>query len=146
MPRVQVNFPQTHVFHTEIPLRIDNINVRGHMGNDAVLILAQEARIRFFNHYGFEEQDIDGIGILIADAAIVYKNQAFYGDILQVDIGIADIGRKGFDITYQFTNKVSKTEVVRAKTGIVFFDYCQQKVVCIPNIFIQRLGLKDLMK
>jgi acyl-CoA thioesterase FadM len=78
--------------------------------------------------------------------AIVYKTQAFYGDILRVDVGIADIGRKGFDIIYLFTNKASKTEVVRAKTGVVFFDYSQQQVVCIPTIFIQRLGLKDLME
>ncbi|MDZ7759180.1 MAG: thioesterase family protein [Desulfovermiculus sp.] len=144
MPRVQVNLPQTHVFHTEIPLRIDDINFGGHMGNDAVLTLAQEARTRFFNHFGFEERNVDGKGILIADAAIVYKAQAFYGDILRVDLGITDIGRKGCDITYLFTNKESGMEVIRAKTGIVFFDYNQQQVVRIPPVFLQRLGLDVL--
>lgn len=141
MSRVQVNLPQNHVFTTEIPLRIDDINFGGHMGNDAVLTLAQEARTRFFNHFGFEERDIDGNGILIADAAIVFKAQAFYGDILRVDLGITDIGRKGCDITYLFTNRESESEVVRAKTGIVFFDYGKQQVVRIPPIFLQRLGL-----
>ncbi|MFP4049469.1 MAG: acyl-CoA thioesterase [Desulfovermiculus sp.] len=141
MSRVQVNLPQNHVFTTEIPLRIDDINFGGHMGNDAVLTLAQEARTRFFNHFGFEERDIDGNGILIADAAIVFKAQAYYGDILRVDLGITDIGRKGCDITYLFTNRESESEVVRAKTGIVFFDYGKQQVVRIPPIFLQRLGL-----
>lgn len=141
MPKVQIDLPQTNVFTTEIPIRIDDINFGGHMGNDAVLTLAQEARTRFFNHFGFEERDIGGNGILIADAAIVYKAQVFYGDILQVDLGIADIGRKGCDITYLFTNKASKSEVIRAKTGIVFFDYGKQHVVRIPPIFLQRLNI-----
>ncbi len=144
MPRVQVDVDQTNVFTTEIPVRIDDVNFGGHMGNDAVLTLAQEARTRFFNHFGFEERDIDGKGILIADAAIVYKAQTFYGDILRVDLGITDIGRKGCDITYLFTNKESGSEVVRAKTGIVFFDYGKQQVVRIPPIFLQRLELGAL--
>jgi len=143
MPRVQVSLPQSYVFTTEIPLRIDDINFGGHMGNDSVLTLAQEARTRFFNHFGFEERNIDGNGILIADAAIVFKAQAFYGDLLQVDLGITDIGRKGCDITYLFTNATSGREVVRAKTGIVFFDYGRQQVVRIPPVFLQRLGLSE---
>lgn len=141
MTRVRVDLPQNHVFTTEIPLRIDDINLGGHMGNDSVLTLAQEARTRFFNHFGFEERDIDGNGILIADAAIVFKAQAFYKDILRVDLGITDIGRKGCDITYLFTNKDSGQEIIRAKTGIVFFDYGKQQVVRIPPVFVQRLGL-----
>ncbi len=144
MPRVQVHLPQNSLFTAEIPLRIDDINLGGHMGNDPVLTLAQEARTRFFNHFGFEERNIDGNGILIADAAIVFKAQAFYGDILRVDLGITDIGRKGCDMTYLFTNKESGSEVVRAKTGIVFFDYGKQQVVRIPPVFIQRLGLDAL--
>jgi len=146
MPRVQVTLPQSYVFSTEIPLRIDDINFGGHMGNDSVLTLAQEARTRFFNYFGFEERDIDGNGILIADAAIVFKAQAFYKDILRVDLGINDIGRKGCDITYLFTNKDSGQEIIRAKTGIVFFDYSKQQVVRIPPIFLQRLGLEELAR
>ena len=144
MARVQIDLPSEYAFHTQIPLRVDDINFGGHMGNDAVLTLAQEARTRFFAHFGFTEQDVNGFGILIADAAIVYRAQAFYGDILGVDLGITDIGRKGCDLTYLFTNTASGTEVARAKTAIVFFDYGTQKVVRIPPVFLHRLGLQEL--
>jgi len=47
MSRVRFKLPDRFLFTTEIPLRVSDINYGGHLGNDAVLSLAQEARMRF---------------------------------------------------------------------------------------------------
>ena len=49
MPRVKLFKPKSFDFETILYLRIYDINYGGHMGNDAVLRLAHEARIKFLN-------------------------------------------------------------------------------------------------
>ena len=47
MSRIKLALPDRWTFSTELPVRISDINYGGHLGNDAVLALAQEARVRF---------------------------------------------------------------------------------------------------
>ncbi|MFW5863743.1 MAG: acyl-CoA thioesterase [Desulfohalobiaceae bacterium] len=141
MPRVKVELPKKFLFSTDIPIRITDINYGAHLGNDSLLSLLHEARVRFLEHFGLQELDIQGLGILIADAALQYKAQAFRGDVLRVEIGLDDVGRKGCDIVYFCSNLHSGQEIARAKTGIVFFDPQKQQVARIPDLFLQSLGL-----
>ncbi len=71
----------------------------------------------------------------MTDAIIVYKSEGFYGDTLTIDVAVGDFGRSGCDFFYRLTNKLTRKEIARAKTGIVFFDYKTRKVVSIPECF-----------
>lgn len=138
MARVKLDLPDTFLFATEVILRVSDINYGGHMGNDVVLALAQEARIRFLSSRGWSEQDVAGVGIIMADAVIVYRSEAFYGDVLTIDVAVADMGVLGCDLLYRIVNKVSGKEVARVKTGIVFFDYARRKPAPVPKEFRER--------
>jgi hypothetical protein len=46
----------------------EDINYGGHLGNDAVLSLVHEARVRFLKQQGYTENNIEGAGIIMADA------------------------------------------------------------------------------
>ncbi len=142
MARVKVSLPDSFQFYTDLAIRVDNLNYGGHLGNDSVLTIAHEARIRFFQHFGFQEFDIDGLAIVIADAAIEYRAPAFYGEVLRIECAALDPFRKGCDVVYRFSNLESGVEVARVKTGLVFLDHAQQQTVSIPQLFLQRLGLK----
>jgi len=135
MARVKLDLPDRFEFSTEIQVRIGDINYGGHLGNDTVLSLIHEARVRFLQKYGFTEANIDGVGLIMTDAVIVYKSEGFYGDTLTIDVTVGDFSRSGCDFFYRFTNKLTRKEVARAKTGIVFFDYKTRKVVSIPEHF-----------
>lgn len=135
MDRIKINLPEKLLFSTEITLRISDINYGGHMGNDVVLSLVHEARIRFLNSLGFSESNIDGAGMIMFDAAVQYKSQAFYGTTLLIEVGIENIIRSGCDFLYRITNKVSGTEIARAKTGLAFFDYQNNKMIAVPDKF-----------
>ena len=135
MARIKLDLPKLYHFRCSIPVRISDINYGGHLGNDAVLSIVHEARMQFLNHFGYSEMDIEGVGIIMADVAIVYKSEGFYGDILKVEVAVNDLSSVGFDLLYKLSNRKTGKEVARAKTGIVCFDYEKRKVSNVPEGF-----------
>jgi len=135
MARIKLELPNTFPFSTEIPVRITDINYGGHLGNDAMLSLIHEARVRLYAHFGFSEANVDGCGTIMTDVAIVYKAEVFHGDVLRFEVGVGDFQRVGCDIMYRATKVGSGELVAEAKTGIVFFDYNSRKVQKVPQKF-----------
>jgi acyl-CoA thioester hydrolase len=143
MSRIKIEFPEKFIYSTEIPIRISDINYGGHLGNDSVLSIAHEARIRFFNEHRFKEKDVAGAGIIMVDAAVQYNAEGFYGDDIIIEVGVKDISKTGCDIVYQLTNKKTARVIAIVKTGIVFFDYKKRKVVPIPEEFLHLIKNKE---
>lgn len=137
MSRIKIDLPTKFIFSTEIPIRISDVNYGGHLGNDSVLSIFQEARIRFLNQFGYSEIDIDGSSIIMTDAAIQYKSQGYYGDILSVELNVDDFNKFGCDFFYRATNKLKGNVIAIGKTGIAFFDYKKNKLTSVPEIFVQ---------
>jgi acyl-CoA thioesterase FadM len=142
MARVKIELPKEFIFKTEIPIRINDINYGGHLGNDAVLSIAHEARLRFLKQHNFTEMNAGGAGIIMVDAVVQYKNEGFYGDIILIEIAVTDITGVGCDFVYRCTNKNTGTVIAIVKTGIVFFDYDKKKVVSVPERFKSALTEK----
>ena len=137
MPRAKIDLPETFPFVTEIPVRITDLNYGNHLGNDTLLSLVHEARVRFLKHYGYSEMDVEGTGIIMADAVVVYKAQAFYGDVLRFEVTANDFSANACDLLYRITHQESGREVARVKTRIVFYDYQAQRTVRVPEKFRQ---------
>ena len=139
MPRIKIELPEKFLFQTEISVRITDINYGGHLGNDSLLSIIHEARVRFLKHLGYSEKEVEGSGIIMTDAAIQYKTESFYGDDLLIEVGVTDFSKIGCDIVYRITNSNSKKEIAIAKTGIVFFDYMNKKVIAVPDQFKSKI-------
>jgi len=135
MARIKIDLPKEFIFTTEIPVRINDLNYGGHLGNDSILSIIHEARVRFLNNFGYDELNIEGCGIIMSDSGIVYKAEGFYGDVLRIDVTVDDFSKFGCDFIYKITNKETGKEIVRAKTGIVFYDYKNKKMVRVPEKF-----------
>jgi len=143
MSRIEIQLPENFIFHTEIAIRVSDLNYGNHVGNDSILTLMQEARTLFYRSMGFEsEVNVDGsVGQIVSDAAVVYKSESFLGDTLQIEIAIGDISKYGFDLFYRLTNKATRKEVARGKTGIVCFDYQKRKIAAIPEVLKEKMKL-----
>ena len=135
MARLKLELPSDFPYATELTIRIADINYGGHLGNDAVLSLIHEARVRFLKHHGYGEKDIEGTGIIMANAVIVYKAEGFHGDVLKIEVAVGEFENTNCDFFYKLTNVKTGSEVARAKTGIVFFDYARKKSVTVPAKF-----------
>lgn len=140
MDRVKLEMPSVFPFRTELTVRITDINYGGHLGNADVLALIHEARVRFLKSFGYSELDVEGYGTIMLDSALIYKAQAFAGDVLQVEVAAGGFDRLGCDIFYRMTRKEDGAEIALAKTGIAVFDYANQKRVAPPEAFVKKLG------
>ena len=138
MARTKLDLPHSFPFSTEIPIRIGDLNYGAHLGHDAILPIAHEARVRFLASMGYSEMDIEGLTYIMADAVIIYKAQAFYGQTLVIEVGVREFSRTGCDFIYRISDKDTGTEVARIKTGMVFYDYHQGKAVEAPRGFKER--------
>ncbi|MEE4379973.1 MAG: thioesterase family protein [Candidatus Competibacteraceae bacterium] len=137
MARLQLDLPESFAFATEIPLRVTDMNYAGHLGNDTLVSLLQEARSRFMASRGLDPagMDVFGAGLVIGDSAVIYKSEAFYGETLIFEATAADFNPYGCDFVYRISEKTSQREVARAKTGLVFFDYQARRVCHVPSEF-----------
>ncbi len=135
MAIVKIDIPEKVLFLTKLDVRITDLNYGGHVGNDSVLSIIHEARVRFLKSIGFENEASgpEGVGIIMGDAAIIYKAEIFYGDRLRIEIGAGDFTRVGFDLYYRFISLGNEKEVVRAKTGIICFDYHSKSIINVPS-------------
>ena len=140
MPRTKLKLPSKFNFATEVVVRVNDVNYAGHLSNDKVLSFIHEARVRHLNQFDFTELDIDGVGSIMTEAVIVYKGEAFHGDILKIEVATCDFHKYGCDYYYKLSNKATNKEIARAKTGIVFFDYEKRRMVKVPKKFITVCG------
>jgi len=141
MARTNIEFPEKFIFTTEIPVRVSDLNYGGHVGNDSVLTLMQEARVLFYRQLGFENEIkfVGTVGQIIADATVVYKSESFLGDVLVIRIAVSEFSKYGFTMFYHISNKATGKDVAHGKTGIVCFDYEKRKVASVPERLVNLL-------
>jgi acyl-CoA thioester hydrolase len=141
MARVKLTMPQQIIAEIQVPVRITDINYGNHLGNGAVVNILHEARMQWLHGHGFTELDVAGCGLIMADLAVEFKAEGFYGDTVLVKMGCSDISRVGFDLYYALwvTRDEQTILLAQAKTGMVCFDYNQKKVVPVTDVLLQLL-------
>jgi 4-hydroxybenzoyl-CoA thioesterase len=135
MARIRIQLPDSFPFSTEIPLLLSHINYGNHLDNAQLLGVISEARLRLLKSLDYTELDIDGLGIIVADAAVQYRSEAFHGEVMVVEMGATDFHEYGCDLVWRMRDKASAREVARGKTGIVFFDYELRRKATVPAGF-----------
>jgi len=133
MKRTVLELPDDLPFQTRMRARITDMNSGGHMGYDALVGLLHEARIRYLESHGFSELDVSGASLMMVDATVICQREIFAGADLQIDVGVADASRTGFNCFYRV--RIDGEEHARAKTGMIFFDYQQKKIQRMPQAF-----------
>lgn len=136
--------PENFFFNCSIPVRISDINYGSHLGNDAFVSIIHESRMLWLKQYGFTELNIEGtVGFIMADLAVEFKAESFYGDVIEIKIGVAEISRVSFELYYGLSvNRADQAILLaNAKTGMVCYDYDQKKVAAIPSRILQALTI-----
>lgn len=139
MARIKIGLPESYIFSVDIPVRSTDINRGGHVGWNSMFGILDEARARFFKSIGYSETENQSISNIMADAGINYKRQTYYGQTLRVEIAAADVTEKSFDLVYRITDVETGIEAARAKTGMLCFNYTEQKIASMPDGLRQKL-------
>ena len=137
MARVKIIIPGQTITTISIRVRIGDINYGNHVGNDAFVAIIHEARIQWLAQNNFTELDIGGAGLIMSDLEVEFKKEGLYGDIIEVEVSLGELSKVGFDIYYQLaTYRMNeKIILVKAKTGMVCYDYANKKVAAVPELF-----------
>ena len=134
MARLKIEVPTQIIAQVNIGVRITDINYGNHVGNDSFVAIIHEARVQWLSQHNFTELDICGAGLIMGDLSIVFKNESFYGDQLQINISVSDISACGFNLFYQLSTQRNGNTILlaTARTGMVCYDYETKKVTAIP--------------
>lgn len=133
MSRVSIALPETFQFTTELPVLISQINSGNHLGNDALISLMNEARVRFTRQQGFLENDLArGLTVVNADLAVLYQSEAHYGEVLVASIAAVNFHRCGYDFVYLLTDKASGRAIAQGKTAHILIDAEARKPISEP--------------
>ena len=143
MARVKIDFPEKIIARLKIPVRITDINYGNHLGNDALVSILHEARVQWLQLNSYTELRVEHVGLIMSDLAVEYKNEAFYGDELDIAIAIGDISTVSFELYYRVTNQENK-EIAKAKTGMVCYDYNRKRIVPLTEDVISRLQMNQI--
>jgi len=141
MNRIKIQLPAVFSFSTTLSVRITDLNYADHLGNDIVLSILHEVRQQYLLSKGFKELNINGFGLIMADAVVEYKKEIKYADKLIVSVVATDFDKIGFDFYYkiEIDNSAELILAVRAKTGMVLYDYSQKKKVTCSEELMKKL-------
>ncbi|MGI9275130.1 MAG: acyl-CoA thioesterase [Endozoicomonas sp.] len=139
MARVQIELPEQFHFSIEIPIRVGDINKADHLGNDALIGFINEAWIQFMHHKELSTFEVNGLGFVMADIAVIYQSEGFYGETLRVDVAPDNLHQYGCDIVYRVTEVRSSRPVAKAKTALMMMDYNTRMPANPPETLKTRL-------
>jgi acyl-CoA thioesterase FadM len=135
MSRVKLELPGDFSFQCTIPVRITDLNYGGHAGNDTILSLIHEARMQFLHHFGYTEMNMEGTGMIMADAALEFKSELFYPETIRVSVTAGDCSRIGFNLYYKLERTESVGErpllIAVARTAMICYDYERKRIVSL---------------
>jgi acyl-CoA thioester hydrolase len=130
----------TFKFTTKLNVRINEINYGGHLGNDSFLSLFQEGRLRYLKQFGWSELFIgEDTSLIMSQAHINFKAEAFWGERLKILVRISKIERIRFTFEYQVESAETDKVVASGYTDMVGFDYENKKVKKLPESFVSKI-------
>ena len=124
----------SHFIH-RIEVRFRDCDPMGHTNNAVYLTYLEQTRFAHWRSlWGFGTPQLaPGLpGVILARVECDYRRPATYGDLLEVRMTVAEIGRTSFRYEYEIVDQEGRT-VLTAKTVQVMYDYATEKPVPIPD-------------
>jgi acyl-CoA thioester hydrolase len=124
-------------FVHRLDVRFRDCDPMGHVNNAVYLTYLEQARFAHWRSiwkYRQPGSDPRVPGVILARAEVDYRAQAREGDVLDVRLFVAKIGRTSFQYEYEIVDQAGAV-IVQAKTVQVMYDYAAGKPVEIaPDI------------
>ena len=141
MPRVKLQELKSYPIKTTLDVRVSDLNYGAHLGYDALLSLAHQARVELFTELGVNEMDLGDkkTGIVAADVAVQYKGEAFVLDSLLFEIAPIEIGMASFRLAHRVSNLRTNRPVALIEIGFAAFDYESRRSGRLPDGFRSKL-------
>jgi acyl-CoA thioester hydrolase len=124
----------THFIH-RLDVRFRDCDPMGHVNNAVYLTYLEQTRFAHWRSlwgFGTPQLPPGRPGVILARVECDYRRPATYGDMLEIRLTIAGLGRSSFRYEYEIVDEQNRT-VLTAKTVQVMYDYTAGKPVPIPD-------------
>jgi len=118
-----------------LEVRFRDCDPMGHVNNAVYLTYLEQTRFTHWRSlwgFGNPQTPSELPGVILARVECDYKRPARYGDVLEIRLSVAEIGRSSFRYEYEIVDEQGRT-VLLAKTVQVMYDYATEKPVPIPD-------------
>jgi len=124
-------------FHFIYPVevRYSDLDPQGHVNNARFLSYIEQARIHYLlklDLFSVEQSFLD-VGVIIADVHVTFFAPVFFGQQVQVALGVTRLGNKSLTMEYRLFDAQTDAELAVASTVLVTFDYRLNKSIPIPD-------------
>ncbi|MCG8571945.1 MAG: thioesterase family protein [Spirochaetes bacterium] len=139
MPKVKLKKQKKYDFNYKTTIKVRDINYGGHLSNDSLVGLLHEARIDLLKQMGFGELNLGDqkTGIIMTDLVVNFRNQGYMHDEITIQSQIDEISSVGFRVFHQILKE--ETLIGLAEIGIVCFNYQDNQIADVPEVFLQTL-------
>ncbi|QQR97375.1 MAG: thioesterase family protein [Sphingobacteriales bacterium] len=141
MTRIDIEIPKKILYTSKFTIEQEDINHAKHMGNERILIKANQIRTNFYAHLQLADVDWEkGEGTILANHAIKYVSEGFLGDTVECQVGVQALTECSFDLVFHFIKNNTKTLAI-VRSGCVYFNYHEKRIKELPNSFIEAFQL-----
>ena len=118
-------------FVHRLDVRFRDCDSQGHVNNAVYFTYLEQCRLMFWRELTGGASSPHA-RVIVARAECDYRAPGFFGDVLDVRLNVAEIGRSSFTLTYQVVNIASARLLAEARTVMVTYDYAAGKSITIP--------------
>lgn len=140
MKREKIEFPEKILWSGKRIIAEPDINYANHMGNERILVWADDIRASFLRSIGWDENSFrEGKGVIVANHTIAYQSEGFLGDEVNIDVAVDYLTDYSFDVVIRLRKSGSEKNMIVMRTGVVCFDYKKREVAEIPENFLKKM-------
>jgi acyl-CoA thioester hydrolase len=120
-----------------IEVRFADTDAMGHVNNATYLTYCEGARLRYWTDVTGEpvtHRHVGAESLILAEARITYRAQAFYGEVITVQTRATRIGRSSFTLEHRLLACVEGDEprlVAVSESILVRYDYASSLPVAL---------------
>lgn len=135
-------------FHYPIEVRYGDLDPQGHVNNAKYLTYFEQARIAYLIKLELftRDQSFMEIGVILADAHIVYREPVYFGQKIKVGVHVAKLGNKSMMWEQNIVDADTGRELARGEVVLVTYDYHAEETIPIPQVWRETIAQFEGLK
>ena len=123
------------IFIHRLDMRFRDCDALGHVNHAVYFTYMEQARFKHWRAlWDFDGREgFPGPGIILARAECDFRSPARYGELLEIRLALAGIGRTSFTYDYEIVSADDGRLVATGRTVQVVYDYAAGRPVPVPD-------------
>ena len=118
-------------YRHRLGVRFRDCDAMGHVNHAVYFTYFEQCRLTCWSE--LTGQPTPYTRVIIARAECDYRAPAYFGDELEVRLGVTEIGTSSFTLAYEIAHVEDGRLIAAGKTVMVSFDYALGKSVPLPD-------------